>query len=102
MTQLFQCDVCQKTFNTAEEALKCEKEHAEEACDDITHLIRHLNTICEAKPLLNVLVKKKDSADRKCLSFEVETVEVKTLCDSYDSSMTPYIKIFAKENKEGN
>lgn len=98
MTQLFQCDVCKKTFNTMEKAIDCEREHADEACKEIEHLITHLNSICSAKPILNLFVKKKDSVDRHTVSYKVEKVEVKRLDDKL--SMTPYIKIFAEENKE--
>lgn len=98
MTQLFQCDVCKKTFNTMKEAADCEREHADETCKEIERLVRHLSSICKAHPILNIFVKKKDSVDRHCVSYKVETVEVKRLDDNL--SMTPYIKIFAEENKE--
>lgn len=53
MKCIFQCEICGKTYENKKDAVKCEREHAEETCADINRSMLHLRSVRDNKPILN-------------------------------------------------
>lgn len=100
MKCIFQCEICGKTYENKKDAVKCEREHAEETCADINRSMLHLRSVRDNKPILNFFIGP--IGDAKVQAFNVTEVEVTTLNDNVEMTMTPYIKIYCQPRKEND
>lgn len=93
MKQMFRCEVCEANFETAKEALECERDHVETTCKEIQKMYSHLLTICKHQPALNLFVGKEVKL------FDIEYLEVAPL-GMDEKGTTPYIKVWCKEREK--